>query len=206
LDFSLLPQSESNARRLIDFCEKIAPKIETEFGNGPRPYKIQFYIPGTGAGGTGTYSDADAYVTDKIYLSSIYWQTEHATDAAIMAHELTHAIQFSVSGTQYEAWLTEALADYGAYVAGYQNNLEERCYHFSSEAQNQYRVYGCTYKFLKFIANKYDSKIAFKLHKALQSRSYSENLFVQFTGKTYNQLLNECSQDSNCGGTFHGGL
>jgi len=208
-DFSLAPQSENNARRLLDFCEKIAPTLETKFGRGPSapPYKIQYYIPQPGSQGTG--GDANAYVGNgQVYLSINYWQTKALYDAEILAHELTHVIQsfYGYNTLEYPGWLIEALADYGAYTTGYSNDLEKNCYHFSSDMQNQTHVYNCTYKFLKFIENKYDSALAFKLNKALQSGNYSENLFVQYTGKTFDQLTAECSQNSDCAGLYRGGL
>ena len=209
VDFSLVPQSENNARRLLDFCQKAVLVLEVKFGRGPNapPYEIKFYTPTAGAQGTG--GDANAYVADgQIYLSTNYWQSQVPYDAKILAHEITHVIQsfYGYNTPEYPGWLIEALADYGSYVAGYSSDLEKDCYHFSTDIQSQTRVYDCTYKFLKFIENKYDSTLVFKLHKALQAGSYSESLFVQYTGKTFNQLTSECSQDSNCGGSYHGGL
>lgn len=208
-DYSLLPQSENNARRLIDLCESIVPKLEAKFGRGPSapPYKIQFYVSAPGSQGTGGDANASAGSTG-IYLSTNYWQGELPDEAGyIMAHELTHVITSHFGS----AWLAEAIADYGAYIvagyAGYSKGLfESNCYHFPNDIQNQNHVYGCTYKFLKFVEDKYDSTIVFKLNKALQSENYSENVFAQYTGKTYNQLISECSQDSICGGVYHGGL
>lgn len=208
-DFSLLPQSENNARRLLNLCEQNVPILEAKFSRGPSapPYKIQFYTPVAGSQGTG--GDPNAYVASgQIYLSTSYWQTEAPYDARILAHEITHVIQSfkGYNSPDYPGWLIEALADHGAYTAGYSSDLEKDCYHFSTDMQNQLHVYSCTYKFLKFIENKYDSTIVFKLNKALQSGSYSEDLFSQYTGKTFNQLTSECSQNSDCGGVFHGGL
>lgn len=209
VDYQLIPQSEGVARRLLDLCESNVPKIEAKFGRGLNapPYRIEFYTPGPGSGGQGTNSDSDAYVTDRVYLGTNYWQTEHSNDAGILTHELTHVIQ-SYQGylTSAQRWLVEALADYGAYVAGYSDDLETRCYHFSTDMQNQTHMYSCTYKFLKFVGGKYDSEIPFKLHRALQSGTYSDNLWIQYTGKAFSQLASECSQDSNCGGAYHGGL
>lgn len=208
-DFSLIPQSEHNARRLITLCEKDVPLLEAKFGRGPSApiYKIQFYNPAVGSQGTG--GDARAYAgTFGVFLSTESWGNEFLYDAKILAHELTHVIQsfYGYNSSDYPGWLIEALADYGAYLAGYSNELEKDCYGFSADMQNKTHVYGCTYKFLKFIGNKYDSEIPFKLHKALQAGNYSENLWNQYTGKTFDQLATECSQDSNCGGSYHGGL
>lgn len=208
-DFSLAPQSESNARRLLNLCEIDVPKLEAKFGRGPSapPYKIQFYTPGSGSQGTG--ADSRAYAgSSGVFLSTDSWRTEFPYDAKILAHEITHVIQsfYGYNTPEYPGWLVEALADYGSYVAGYSNDLESDCYHFSNDMQNQTQVYGCTYKFLKFVGGKYGSEIPFKLHKALQSGTYSDNLWIQYTGKTFNQLTGECSQDSDCGGSYHGGL
>jgi hypothetical protein len=209
IDYTLIPQFGSNARKLLDLCEIDVPKLEAKFGRGPSapPYKIQFYTPGAGSQGTG--ADPRAYAgSSGVFLSTDSWRTEFPYDGKILAHELTHVIQsfYGYNTPEYPGWLIEALADYGAYVAGYSNDLESDCYHFSTDMQNQTQVYSCTYKFLKFIGSKYDSEIPFKLHRALQSGIYSENLWMQYTGKTFNQLTSECSQDSNCGGAYHGGL
>ncbi len=208
-DYSLMPQSENNARRLLNLCEVDVPILEARFGRGPSApiYKIQFYSPAAGSQGTG--GDAIAYAgTSGVFLSTESWGTEFPYDAKILAHELTHVIQSfkGYNSADYPGWLVEALADYGAYVAGYSNDLEKDCYHFSNDMQNQTHVYSCTYKFLKFVGSKYDPETPFKLHKALQSGTYTENLWVQYAGKTFNQLTSECSQDSNCGGLYHGGL
>lgn len=202
-DISLMPQARSNAMRLLNLCERDAPLIEAKFGLGPRPYRIQFYVPGTGPEGTGTNSDSDAYVTDKIYLSTSFWQTQNTGDEEILAHEMTHALQLN-GGIQYN-WVTEALADYGAYMAGYQADLERRCYHFSSDIQNQTHIYDCTYKFIKF-SEKYDPQLAVHLQSSLKSHNYSVDTWAKYTGKTFDQLTNECSQDSQCVGLYHGGL
>ena len=201
MDYALMPQSEGNARRLIDLCENDIPKIESKFGRGPRalPYKIQFYTPAPGSQGTG--GDARAYVDGGVvFLSTEYWGTKFVYDEKILAHELAHANQSFCFNTcpEYSALVVEALADYGAYVAGYINDLEKECYNFPNS--RQIKVFNCTYEFLKFIESKYDSGISLKLHKAFQSGTYSENLFLQYTGKTYEQLIDECSKDSDCGG------
>ncbi len=209
IDYTLVPQSEANARRLVNLCDIDVPRLEAKFGRGPSApiYKIQFYNPAAGSQGTG--GDATAYAgTSGVFLSTNSWGSEFPYDAKILAHELTHVIQSfkGYNSADYPGWLVEALADYGAYVAGYTNDLEKDCYHFSNDMQNQNHVYSCTYKFLKFIGDKYDPQIPFKLHRALQSGIYSENLWSQYTGKTFNQLTSDCSQDSNCGGAYHGGL
>lgn len=120
---------------------------------------------------------------------------------------MTHAIQHTGDGFQYN-WVIEALADYGAYVAGYENELEHGeigCYHFLTDIQNRTHVYGCMYRFLRFVENKYDSQLVVQLHQA--RAKYSDDLLVQYTGKTFDQLANECAkEDSKCAGVFHGGL
>lgn len=201
IDYTLVPQSEVNARRLLNLCEIDAPKLEAKFGRGPSapPYKIQFYTPAPGSQGTG--GDARAYAgSSGVFLSTDSWRTEFPYDAKILAHEITHFIQsfYGYNTPEYPGWLVEALADYGAYVAGYSNDLEKDCYHFSNP--RQIHVFNCTYKFLKFVEKKYDPQVSFKLHKALQSGIYSDSLFSQYTGKTYDQLISECSQDLDCGG------
>jgi len=207
VDYTLVPQSEINARRLLNLCEIDIPKLEAKFGRGPKapPYKIQFYTPRVGASGN---SAARAYASNgTVILSTNFstdsWQVEFPWDAEmVLAHELTHVIQSFKY--YYPGWLVEALADYGVYVAGYSKDLEKNCYHFSNA--RKINVFNCTYKFLKFVERKYDPGISLKLHRAFQSESasdnqiYSDNLFVQYTGKTYSQLISECSQDLDCGG------
>lgn len=71
-DYSALPEAETTARRLISFCEEIAPKIEAKFGIGPRPYKIKIFIGKTDS--TTRLHDPYGYAgSDGIYLSTEYF-------------------------------------------------------------------------------------------------------------------------------------
>ena len=205
INYQLIPQSEENARRLLNLCEIIVPKIEAKFGRGPNapPYRIEFYTPRPEDKGTGNAPRAYA-ANDTVTLSTDFWYTKFPEDAGILAHELTHVVQaFYGYFSEYEYlginWLVEALADYGEYIAGYSEDLEKNCYHFLSN--RKLGVFSCTFQFLKFVEEKYDPEISGKFYKVLRSPSANiDDLFAQYTGKTIGQLINECSQELSCGG------
>ncbi|MEG4813420.1 basic secretory protein-like protein [Microcoleus sp. K5-D4] len=175
------------AKNLPELCKKKYPEIKgllvQDAYQAPNNIQIVFE---NGEGFAHT-------VGNKITLFIPYFQ-EHSDDYGAVVHEMAHVAQNyqkSVPG-----WLVEGIADYIRFRMGYSDSSKLSCrnnLHYSSS------VYSCAPAFVNYIEKTNNGVIA-KLNAALKQEGYKDELFSKYTGKTVEQLWQECRKKDCQGG------
>lgn len=190
VDFSESPQMAAFAKALPSLCESNYPKIKrkliTDSFRPPGRVKLVFrenlQYPAQALG-------------DQIELSS-RWFTDHPDDLGAIVHELVHVVQSYPPGQP--SWVVEGIADYIRYWRGYQSATSYA--HCAPGSDHYTSGYWCSAAFLKFVEKKYDGKIIARLNKALRENRYADALFEDSTGKSLEQLWQECRKKECKGG------
>jgi hypothetical protein len=136
---------------------------------------------------------------DRINMNSSWFRKELKREArGAVVHEMVHVIQnygrvrrTDPDATRPPGWLVEGIADYirwflfepetrGAEIT--RRNLARATYDAS------YRITG---NFLDWVTKEYDSEIVRRLNAAARNGMYKEQLWVEYTGKTVQQLSDE---------------
>jgi hypothetical protein len=136
---------------------------------------------------------------DRINMNSSWFRKELKREArGAVVHEMVHVIQnygrvrrTDPDATRPPGWLVEGIADYirwflfepetrGAEIT--RRNLARANYDAS------YRITG---NFLDWVTKEYDSEIVRRLNAAARDGMYKEQLWVEYTGKTVQQLNDE---------------
>ena len=114
-------------------------------------------------------------------------------DLDVITHEVMHIVQ-SYPPNSGPGWLTEGIADYVRFKYGVDNkgagwSLPD--YKPENSYKNSYRI---TARFLYWLTKKYDKNIVQKLDKNMRNKTYSEDLWNQYTGKSLDALWAEYSE------------
>lgn len=132
-----------------------------------------------------------AYCSGSEISISIEWLKKHPEDIALLTHELTHAVQ-QYPG-QAPGWLTEGIADYARHEYGPKNQAGWKLPERFSTRQSYQDGYTTSAKFLVWLETKNPGVID-KLHTKLQNRQFAIGDFQDLTGKTIDELWEECSR------------
>jgi hypothetical protein len=190
VDVSESPRMAAFARALPSLCESNYPKIKRKLVSDsfqpPGRVKLVFRE---------NLSYPAQALGDQIELSS-GWFTEHPDDLGAIVHEMAHVVQAYPPGQP--SWVTEGIADYIRYWRGYQSATSYA--HCAPGSDHYTSGYWCSAAFLKFVEKKYDGKIVARLNKALRENRYSDSLFNDYTGKSPEQLWQECRKKDCQGG------
>jgi len=111
-------------------------------------------------------------------------------DFGMVAHELVHFVQNyqGGDGTGIPGWATEGIGDYVRHVF-YEPEKEMRPVNPDRESYtNGYQISGA---FFMWIEDTYDRNFVKKLNLCARKRTYSDNLFVESTGKNLSDLWAE---------------
>ena len=115
------------------------------------------------------------------------------TDWGMIAHELVHFIQGYQGGpgTGVPGWITEGIGDYVRH-AFFEPEREMRP--VNAERARYINAYQVSAGFLMWIAEEYDLEIVPKLNAHGRHRTYSDDVFVEYTGKSLDDLWTEYAE------------
>ncbi len=178
------PRLKESAEQLAYVCEKNYTIIKKKLNSDLKPpYKIFFKnltdIPAAGlANGTDIYLDIGTF-------------DDNPDNFPVLIHEMAHMFQYT---PQYyfvnTSWIEEGTADYVVYWLGYRD--EEYNYPHCIENETYKDGYWCAAAFLAYVERKYSPGIMGMLNSAIQDSSYNEDIFKINTGKTIDELWQEC--------------
>ncbi|UJH90671.1 basic secretory family protein [Antarcticibacterium sp. 1MA-6-2] len=122
----------------------------------------------------------------KITISS-EWLRKKPEDIDVITHEVMHIVQ-SYPNHSGPGWLTEGIADYARHVYGVDNvgaGWSLPAYSSKNHYTQSYRI---TARFLLWITQQYDKDFVFKLDKHLREKTYDQELWEKYTGKSLDEL------------------
>tara|TARA_R110000868_G_C10939064_1_gene766921 strand:+ start:1777 stop:2487 length:711 start_codon:yes stop_codon:yes gene_type:complete len=164
---------------------KVYPKLVKDFNKNAR-MDLTIKID--------TAYDGVAYANDGRITVSSQWLHKKPEDLDLMTHEIMHIIQSYPNGSG-PGWLTEGIADYVRYKYGLNNKKADWSLPEFSENQNYKNSYRITARFLLWITQKYDKKIVNKLDSHLRSKTYTPELWREYTGFDVDQLWKNYSEN-----------
>lgn len=164
---------------------KVYPKLVKDFNKNAR-MDLTIKID--------TAYDGVAYANDGRITVSSQWLHKKPEDLDLMTHEIMHIIQSYPNGSG-PGWLTEGIADYVRYKYGLNNKKANWSLPEFSENQNYKNSYRITARFLLWITQKYDEKIVNKLDSHLRSKTYTPELWREYTGFDIDQLWKNYSEN-----------
>lgn len=124
----------------------------------------------------------------KVIMSTKYYAA-HPLDADSLVHEWIHVAQ---NYDHYEpVWLTEGLADYGREVFGVYNKEAGWALPKYNEKQHYTNAYRVTAAFILWLEKNVREDIAARLNDSMKKNTYTDNTWVELTGKTVDQLWDD---------------
>lgn len=170
---------------LIETYFKVYPKMAKDF-NPLAIDTIEVKID--------TAYDGVAYANHgKITISSA-WLKKKPQDLDVITHETFHIVQ-AYPNNSGPGWLTEGIADYARFKYGVNNEKAEWSLTEFSVNQNYENSYRITARFLYWLTQNYDKKIVHKLDTNMRDKTYSAELWKEYTGKTVDELWDEYSKN-----------
>lgn len=170
--------SSETRQKLTKVFFKVYPREVKRF-NRNAPKKVVFIIDPS--------YDGVAAASNAIIRCNPVWMKNHPEDIDIMTHEAMHLVQAYHKGNT-PGWLTEGIADYVRYKYGVNNEKGgwqltpfKPGHHYT----NAYRI---TARFLVWLEEHVNKKIVDKMNTAAFKGEYKEPLWVEYTGKTVDQL------------------
>ncbi len=174
------PSMAAYGERVQALAEQWFPKIEAMLpGDGyesPESVTIHFIDD----------MDGVAYASGGEVYCAATWFRERPEDIGAIVHELAHVVQKYPAGAP--GWLVEGIADW------------VRFYHFEPpEARPQSdpnrarydAAYRTSAQFLEWARSTYEPDLVVKLNAACRAGEYSEQLWIDFTGKPVETLGDE---------------
>lgn len=126
--------------------------------------------------------------TGKVIMGTAYYE-KHKLDADSLIHEWIHVAQ---RYPQFEpGWLTEGLADYGREKFGVYNKEAGWALPKYNPKHHYTHAYRVTASFLIWLEDNVDKDINRKLNDLLKKGEYTDNCWVEFTGKTVDELWDD---------------
>lgn len=122
------------------------------------------------------------------------WLKKYPGDIDVVTHEVMHITQWYPSGAG-PGWLTEGIADYVRYTMGVDNVGGNWTMPEFNPKQNYTDAYRVTARFLVWVEKNYNKNLVKKMDTALRNHTYNGNLWVQYTGKTVDELWAEYGQN-----------
>jgi Peptidase of plants and bacteria len=190
VDFSEAPEMKELAGHARQIGDDIYPQIlallAEDTAKLPRQFGIVFKrrLTGDNAGGTqGTL----------IELNSDWFARVPDDLAMILVHEMTHVAQQPNRKAYGKAFYwTEGMADYVCFKFGRTNDWV--CPECSAAYPHYTSGYTCSGAFLLYLDAHYGSNIVRRLNAALHRGTYSDQFFVQATGRTLETLWTDFQQ------------
>lgn len=182
VDYNEFPTMGIFIKEVAKLCEDNYPKISQRLANDKLqpPYLIIFKKK---------LVDKAGEVRQSIINLSGGWFTAHPEDLGTIIHEMTHVVQNSSVDQPF--WLIEGIADYIRYWLDYSTFLN---YPHCEFGEHYTSGYECSAAFLRYVEKVYNKDIITKLNLALRENNYTDSLFKSFTGKTLEELWQECKE------------
>lgn len=163
---------------LIEIIFEVYPKLVQDFNPDARKdLKVKIDTAYNGV----------AYAHNGQITISSKWLRQKPEDLDLMTHEVMHIIQ-SYPHRAGPGWLTEGIADYVRHVYGVNNEGAKWSLPNYSPNQKYTDSYRITARFLLWITEQYDKDLVIKLDSNLRNKTYSANLWAEYTGKTLDEL------------------
>ena len=130
---------------------------------------------------------------NRILFSAGYLKA-HPTDIDVVTHETMHIVQ----GYGYSAgpvWLTEGIADYVRYTYGVDNvgsKWSLPAFNTNQSYKNSYRI---TARFFTWLEQHVKSGLIASLDQELRAHQYTEQSWVNLTGKSIDQLWGDYAKN-----------
>ena len=159
------------------------PRLVERFGNPKKPAPTQIELV------FAKDIKVPAYCIGSKITVSIEWLTKHPEDVGLLTHELTHAVQ--AYPRSEPGWFTEGLADYARHLYGPREQPNWALPAHLTDKQSYKDSYRVTGKFLLWLDGKYPGVVD-KLHRKMQDREFVIEDFKTLTGKTIDELWEEC--------------
>ena len=118
------------------------------------------------------------------------WMHKRPEDIDVITHEVMHIVQ-DYGENAGPGWLTEGIADYARYKFGINNPAAKWSLPDYKSTQNYDNAYRITARFLLWMEDKVKKGIVKKLDKQMREHTFTDNSWVQLTGKTVDQLWKE---------------
>jgi len=170
--------SEETVELLIDTFDKTYEGICNFFNHGelrPVEYIIDPEYKGV------------AYTNWSKVVLNPEWIKNHPWDIDCMTHELVHVAQ-NYANVKCPFWVCEGLADYGREKFGLYNKEGNWALPKYSEKQKYTDGYRVSAAFLLWIEKNVDSTLPKDLNDTVKAGKYTDEYFVQKTGKTVEEL------------------
>lgn len=181
------PSFDSTVKqRMIDTFFIVYPQMVARF-NGQAVRKVNFTIDPT-------YSGVAEAGGGNVRFSS-NWLRKNPEDIDTVTHELMHIVQAYPGGSP--GWMTEGIADYARYKYGRNNGPARWSLPNYSPDQKYTDSYQVTARFFVWLENRIRPSIVNEMDFNLRNRTYSEQLWVNVTGQTVDQLWQQYSKDPN---------
>jgi hypothetical protein len=200
VDFREAPQMQVESAQVSQIVTKVYPQIATLLkGDTPRlpdlkvVFKSKLELHDTVT--PGYTRIASIFNSDTIYLNADWLAAAPTSFDPLLVHELTHVIQHYEKSRTPSYW-TEGIADYVCFKLGHTNQ------YYKPECSSDYPYfksgYRCAGAFLLYLDARYGASIIRTLHKNLQRGNYSEELFLEMTGKRLDQLWTDFQSTGFC--------
>ncbi len=135
-----------------------------------------------------------AYCTGAEISINVDWLKRRPDDLGLLTHELTHVVQaYPVSNP---SWLIEGIADYARHRYGPKVQPGWQLPQRLTARQSYRNSYGVAARFLLWLETKHP-KVIDQVHSRMQNREFSIEDFKTLTGKTVDELWQECVKDLN---------
>ncbi|RYG25009.1 hypothetical protein EON82_08690 [bacterium] len=152
--------------------------------NDPTPKDVRIVVTYAynGVAATGNSGFGGENTGARISVSAKY-ALDHPNDLGMIVHEMVHVVQ---SYPNYDpVWLVEGVADWVRWFNYEALNKRPRPNPARATARDSYQTTGA---FLYWASTHYDINLVPKLNRAFKTRTYKEELFKEYTGKTLTEL------------------
>ena len=142
--------------------------------------------------------DGVAYTLGTTIVYSVDYLKANPKDVDCATHELFHVVQGGYKNYGSSAFATafcEGVADYARSVYGMYNSEGGWSLPEYSSGQSYTDSYRVTARFLTWVQQRVDSSIIYNINKTMHAGTYTDDLWVEMTGKTVDQLWSEYAAD-----------
>ncbi|SHI33660.1 Peptidase [Tangfeifania diversioriginum] len=173
--------SDAISEKLKETFFEVYPELVNRFNQEAAP-KVVFVIEPK-------YEGVAATSGGRVVFSPA-WYEKNPDDIDVVTHEVMHIVQ-DYGRTNGPWWLTEGIADYVRYRYGVGNEVAGWKLPDVNPDQNYTNSYRITARFLAWLEEKKDEKIVDKLDKVMREHKYRDEVWVELTGKSVDELWKE---------------